>query len=245
MNWEIFAQIEEILTREKIRPILAVVPDNRDKELSVNAPNPAFWQEVRKWQGWGWTIGLHGYQHTYVTSEAGILRLNWRSEFAGLSLREQKEKIKRGVRVFCMNGVNPDLWIAPAHSFDAHTIQALLDEGVRTISDGFFLYPHSDGSGVFWIPQQLWHFTPMRFGVWTVCMHHNDWDRKRIREFGDDVVRFKDQITTVETVANAYRDRTKGVLDALLPAAFRTLRRLRALARRQAWPRLLPKPRIE
>ena len=50
-----------------LRPILAVVPDNRDPKLVAGPPRADFWERVRGWQARGWTIALHGYQHLYVT----------------------------------------------------------------------------------------------------------------------------------------------------------------------------------
>src|SRR6478672_6653645 len=83
MNWQVWAEIETILLESRVSPILAVVPDNRDTALMVGPPRSDFWVEVRRWQQRGWTIGMHGYQHTYVTEEAGIVGIWPRSEFAG------------------------------------------------------------------------------------------------------------------------------------------------------------------
>ena len=66
MRWDIWSQIEPALIDSDVKPILAVVPDNRDPVL---APAPAvrdFWGHVRRWQDLGWTIALHGYQHLYM-----------------------------------------------------------------------------------------------------------------------------------------------------------------------------------
>jgi len=39
---------------------MAVIPDNRDRELMVSAPGvDDFWNSVRSWQKRGWTVGLH------------------------------------------------------------------------------------------------------------------------------------------------------------------------------------------
>ena len=84
MNWSVWTQIEAELRQRNIKPILAVVPDNQDAKLRVDSPRSDFWDCVRGWQALGWTIGLHGYQHRYVTQQSGIVGLNARSEFAGL-----------------------------------------------------------------------------------------------------------------------------------------------------------------
>ena len=42
MNWRAWDDIETILCDQRIKPILAVVPDNRDDALRVSAPNARF-----------------------------------------------------------------------------------------------------------------------------------------------------------------------------------------------------------
>src|ERR1051326_483182 len=93
LNWRVWSRLESILERHRVKPLLAVVPDNRDAKLMVDAPDPDFWARVRDWQARGWTIALHGYQHAYVTTDSGIVGLNAYSEFAGLAYAEQKRKI--------------------------------------------------------------------------------------------------------------------------------------------------------
>jgi len=90
IDWYIWNEIETMLISANVSPILAVIPDNRDPKLMVDPPVADFWQRVREWQKRGWTIGLHGYQHIYVNNNSGILSLNKRSEFAGLSYDGQK-----------------------------------------------------------------------------------------------------------------------------------------------------------
>ena len=96
MNWRAWDDIETILCEQRIKPILAVVPDNRDEALRVSPPNARFWDRVREWQAWGWTIAMHGWQHRFVTKDAGILRVNKRSEFGGLPRDEQRSKLRCG-----------------------------------------------------------------------------------------------------------------------------------------------------
>ena len=83
MNWAVWERIERLLVEGQVRPLVAVVPDNKDQQLHVDAASPTFWESVRRWQSLGWAIGMHGYQHLYVTREAGLLGMNRRSEFAG------------------------------------------------------------------------------------------------------------------------------------------------------------------
>lgn len=84
----------------------------------------------------GWIIALHGYNHVYSTNEGGINPVNKRSEFAGISLEQQKKKIRSGVKIFRENGHDPQVFFAPSHTFDENTIKALKEESnIRIISD--------------------------------------------------------------------------------------------------------------
>lgn len=236
MNWRVWAEIEAILVDSGVKPMLAVVPDNQDEKLKVDNPDRYFWERVRRWQSMGWTIGLHGFQHKYVTQEAGIIGLNKYSEFAGLPLAEQEQKLRAGLEIFAREGIKTDTWIAPAHSFDANTVDALYKVGLRVISDGFFLLPYRDERGVFWIPQQLWGFRRVSWGIWTVCFHHNKWTKEDIQRFRTDIEKYRQAITDVASVAERYGNRCRSHLDRLISrswlAGIRAKRSLRMLVRR-------------
>jgi peptidoglycan/xylan/chitin deacetylase (PgdA/CDA1 family) len=171
MDWALWDEVEGLLLDAGIKPILAVIPENLDPKLMTAPPSATFWNRVRNWQARGWSIGLHGYQHTYVNAEAGILRLNRRSEFAGLSYEDQFEKLRKGLEIFDREGVHADAWVAPAHSFDWVTVSALTALGIHVISDGMALGPYRDPHGNVWIPQQFANMRPMPFGIWTFCYH--------------------------------------------------------------------------
>jgi predicted deacetylase len=200
MDWRIWEQVEALLLAEGVSPILAIIPNNGDPKMMVSPPRPDFWERVRGWQARGWTIGLHGDDHRYVTSEAGIVGLNQRSEFAGLRFEEQDAKIARGLATFAAEGVRADLFVAPAHSFDWTTVEVLKRHGVTTVSDGFYVRTMRRG-GVTFIPQQLWGFRRMPFGVWTICHHHNDFTPQRLATLAHDLRAFRESIVAVDDVA--------------------------------------------
>ncbi len=207
MNWRVWEEIESHLERFAVKPILAVVPDNQDPKLVVDAPRPDFWDRVRGWQAKGYTIALHGYQHRYVNKNGGMMRLNPQSEFAGLSRAEQEEKLRMGLAIFEANGVKADAWVAPSHSFDATTVSLLAELGVPVISDGLWPMPFTQPDGITWVPQQLWSFEPMKRGVWTVCLHHNGWSAQRVDQFGLNLAAYANRLTDVPAVVKAHRGR--------------------------------------
>ena len=59
MNWDVWDEIESILLERNIKPIIAIIPDNHDSKLEITRKNDLFWERARKWQEFGWTIGLH------------------------------------------------------------------------------------------------------------------------------------------------------------------------------------------
>jgi predicted deacetylase len=219
MNWRVWSRIERILIDHDVRPILAVVPDNRDPILCVDEAAADFWDHVRGWQARGWTIGLHGYRHRPMTAEAGLLGLQPSSEFAGLPRQAQRQALELALGIFQRERVRPELWIAPGHSFDETTVELLAELGLSTISDGLTLWPFTDAHGLTWVPQQLWRFRRMPFGVWTVCLHLNRWSERQLDRFADDVARFRPMITDVPTIAPGAARRRRGILDAVATAA--------------------------
>jgi predicted deacetylase len=171
-NLEKWDCIEALLDKYKIKPIVAVIPDNKDKELLArDVFDTQFWSRVHRWVNKGWFIALHGYTHEYSTKKRGIVPLNTYSEFAGVPISIQREKIRKGYNILLENGIKSKIWVAPAHSFDKNTLRVLHDETeIRIISDGLAMYPYNR-YGFLWIPQQLWSFQKREQGVWTICLH--------------------------------------------------------------------------
>lgn len=207
MNWKVWEAIEGQLLIHRVRPILAVVPDNRDPNLKIDPPRADFWDRVRQWQAMGFTIALHGYQHVYVNNNPGIMRLTYQSEFAGLPHHEQEIKLRRALAIFAEHGVRADAWVAPSHSFDHNTVSILADLGVQVISDGLWPWPFTDGQRVTWVPQQIWTFRPKRAGVWTVCQHHNAWSARETEQFAQLLAAYASKMTDVPSVLQAYAGR--------------------------------------
>lgn len=166
-------KIEKLLDKYKIKPIVAVIPDNKDITLEVDKYDLCFWDKVKRWEKKEWTIALHGYQHLYQTNKYGIIRINKKSEFTGLSLKEQKYKLKKAIKIFKEKEIIPKIWVAPGHNFDENTLVALKAESnIRFISDGIALKSYYD-MNFYWIPQQFWRFRRMPFGIYTFCIHPN------------------------------------------------------------------------
>lgn len=213
MNWRVWDEIEAQLVRHGVRPILAVVPDNRDPKLVIDPPRQDFWERVRGWQAMGWTIALHGYQHLYVNQNPGLMKLTPQSEFAGLPRAVQEAKLRSGLAIFAEQGVRPDAWVAPSHSFDRTTIDLLGELGVPVISDGLGDLPFSLRGCITCIPQQLWDFRRRSSGIWTVCYHHNGWDAHRLERFCSILAMHAAEMTDVPSIVRAFGDRRRTLAD--------------------------------
>lgn len=202
MDWAIWEQVEQILIATGARPLLAVVPDNRDPELCIDPPRADFWARVRHWQSLGWAIGLHGHRHRYETRDAGLVGINTRSEFAGLGRELQAGKLRQALAIFRQHGVRADAWVAPGHSFDAVTVELLAEMGLGVISDGYFWRPVRIG-GCLWVPQQLWRFRHFPGGSWTVCMHANTFRERDLDELKRALGRFRSRLVSLDDVMAA------------------------------------------
>ena len=60
MKWEFMDEMEILFDNFNIKPVLGVVPYNKNLELlSYPKKNQNFWDQVRAWKAKGWEIGMH------------------------------------------------------------------------------------------------------------------------------------------------------------------------------------------
>lgn len=227
MNWNVWDEIESILVERNIKPIVSIIPDNNDPNLKINEKNDLFWERVRKWQEYGWSIGLHGYKHILKESNYGLVPIAKKTEFVGDSFEDQLERLTAGINIMKKQKIYPKVWVAPAHSFDINTLLALKKLNIKVISDGFYLRPHTDKYNFFWVPQQLWKFRKMMFGVWTICYHHNNWRDIEVIKFREDMDNYKAQITSIEYLYEEFSKRSPSVLDKISPLIYIFLLRIK------------------
>lgn len=164
MDWERFLQFKALLDRYQVKPLIGIVPDNQDANLkkktgsssSENAKTqgqqnrpmekaqiPAdFWSYVKELETDGWTLAMHGVHHVYSTDKGGIFPLNNFSEFAGVPLDKQKEMLSKGKQILKEKGINTEIFMAPAHSYDRNTLKALKKIGFTALTDGFGSHPY-------------------------------------------------------------------------------------------------------
>lgn len=174
MDVEKWQRMEDLLDKYHIKPIVGVIPNNQDPDMvGVYPKDEQFWEKVQRWKEKGWTIALHGYTHVFETREGGLNPVNDRSEFAGVPLERQKEKIRAGVRILREHGIEPEIFFAPAHTFDENTLIALKEESdIRIISDTIANDIYFE-NGFYFIPQQSGRVRKLPFKTVTFCYHPN------------------------------------------------------------------------
>lgn len=165
-----------------LRPILAIIPDNRDPSLCLAPPDPGFWEAMRALEAAGATMALHGYQHLCAAAGRSLVPLSRQSEFAGVPEPTQRAWIREGLGILRGHGLTPRIWVAPRHGFDKQTLRALRAEGIAALSDGVARKPFMR-CGLVWIPQQLWAPQQKDRGLWTICIHPHTAKEEDLRDY--------------------------------------------------------------
>lgn len=172
MHWDNYSRVEVVLKDNNIKPIIGVIPDNKDSFLFMKPYREDFWSYIKSLQEENWAIAMHGYQHLCTMQDGGLLKLSNEGEFAGRSYQEQCDMIQKGKEIFTKHDIETDTFMAPMHSFDIHTLAALKDAQFRFITDGYSLYPYTS-KGITIVPQLFATPKHFGFGIYTICLHPN------------------------------------------------------------------------
>lgn len=231
MNAEKWARMEALLDSYNIRPMVGIIPHNEDSNL-IHAPaDTGFWDKAKAWQNKGWSIALHGYNHSHK-SKCGLNGLNpmWeRSEFAGLPLEEQKDKIRKGVGIMHSNGIEPKYFFAPSHTFDENTLEAIREASdIRIISDTIATKPYIYKDFII-IPQFGGSCREIKMdGVFTFCFHPNTMKDKDFGLLKDFLEKHRHKFSDFNSL-NFANLKKKSLKDKLLSLFYFTSRRLKGL----------------
>lgn len=175
-NWN---RIEKIFDKYGIKPLVGIIPHCEDPMMEEFELNDKFELLVNQWVEKDWTIALHGYNHVYLSKDGGLNPVNCRSEFAGLKIDVQREKIRKGIKELRKIGIdNPQVFFAPSHTFDENTIKALKEESsIRIISDTIANDSYEE-YGITFVPQQSGRVRNLPLKLVTFCYHPNMMNEK-------------------------------------------------------------------
>jgi len=196
MDWNNFNRIEKILDSAGIKPLIGVVPFNQDDNLK-RADKPLTDEEFTKYlankKTKGWTIALHGYNHLYSNKKMGIFPLNNFSEYAGKSVETQLRMLSEGRAKLSSWGIDTDIFMTPAHTYDKNTLKALVAAGFTKVTDGFGKAPYiRDGLSFYPISKRQSECTSEAEGYTTLVLHTNTMDEQDIQNFERKLVENRD-----------------------------------------------------
>ena len=224
MNHERWNQVEEVLDRYNIKPIVGIIPESKDQLFTWDA-DEKFWEiTAKRYNDKNWIIAQHGCHHLYHVTNEGKY-----SEFIGLSYNEQIELIKNGYKILKSHGIKPRCFFAPAHSFNNITVEACKNlRYFEFISDGYSLYPYKHDGVLFYpnIFDTACKILP--FGVYTFVLHPNfitDESLKRLEKF---IIKNKKYFMDFEYVDSTInKDRSRTFSDKIIEKVINYIRKLR------------------
>ncbi len=214
MNQFKWQKMEMLLRKYDIHPLIGIIPEVQDKELMVYEEDKDFWQKARIWKSSGFAhLALHGYRHVYLTQCGGVNPVNFRSEFAGVSLEKQKAMLKAGYQKLKAEGIDTDTFFAPSHTFDDNTIRALKEvTPIRIISDTIANDVYQK-DGITYVPQQSGKCRILPFHVTTFCYHPNE---MRDADFVQLELFLKKHAQEFVTFSKILKERSYGKVDRFL-----------------------------
>lgn len=229
MNKVKWQRMEELLDEYSIKPMIGVIPHNRDITLQIDKEDLMFWNKVIQWKDKGYTIAMHGYNHVYKTHRGGVNPIWNRSEFAGLDVQYQKDKIRKGVNIFRKYNIEPQYFFAPSHTFDESTLIALKEESnIRIISDTIATKPYKWKDFIF-IPQLGGHCRKIILTGWfTFCFHPNTMRDEEFLNLEKFIAKNKNNFKTF-TELNSLNIRKKTCFDRLLSIFYFSYRKIKRL----------------
>ena len=201
MNWNYMDKCEKIFDDLKIKPLLGVIPNNKDPELLRYQLNEKFWDRVRDWKNKGWEISMHGLSHLYEvkTNKKDYFNYGGDSEFYGLDFDTQKNKIELGIEKFENEKIKVRSFFAPNHTYDLNTLRALRESGIKIIVDGYGLFPYTEHD-LFFVPQLFYKEIFLPFGIQSTQIHLNYWSDEYFDSFKKFIFKNKENILNLEQI---------------------------------------------
>ena len=184
MNWVLMDKCEKLFDKFSVKPLLGIIPINKDPELLKFPKNSRFWERVESWKNKGWEITMHGCNHLYTqkSDKNDIFNYGGNSEFYGLDYSMQLNKIKTGLEEFKKREIKVRSFFAPNHIYDSNTLKALKDSDIKIIIDGYGLFPYYKNEILF-IPQLFHKEILLPFGIQSTQMHINEWNDEAYKNF--------------------------------------------------------------
>ncbi len=205
MDMEKFNLFRNFFDENGIKPLLCVVPDNKDPKLVKSTFNQDFWKLIRELKEDGYGIAMHGTHHLATGKSLGMISGDVPTEYAGMSYESQLKKLREGKHALAQLGLDTEVFAAPNHSYDRNTLKACKKLGLKYISDGMSKKPYML-EGVKCIPlSPSWKHH--KSGLLTMCIYPGNENldgRETIFEF------LRENLVNVITFEEACRFKATG-----------------------------------
>tara|TARA_B100000700_G_scaffold327971_1_gene444219 strand:- start:449 stop:1216 length:768 start_codon:yes stop_codon:yes gene_type:complete len=199
MNWDLMEKTELLFEKYGVKPVLGVIPENKDSELLNYPRKNDFWDKVRVWKNKGWEIAMHGHTHVYdkTCKNEDYFNYGGGSEFFGHTLENQTLKIQKGLEKFSTEKIKIRTFFAPNHTYDKNTFAALKNCGINEVIDGYGLMPYTEHDIKF-IPQLFYKIVFLPFGIQSTQLHLNYMNDDDFNKFADFVRKNSKKIITYD-----------------------------------------------
>lgn len=225
-NWK---KVEKILDKYNIKPIVGVIPENKDSEFNHKEIKD-FWKKYPiRWQEKGWIIAVHGCYHKYGYHKTLFKRI--RTEFTGKSYDEQNKLISDGYNILKEKGVNATCFFAPNHTFDNTTVKVCKDLGCfEFISDGYAFFPYKN-KGMLFLPSVF--DTPHKVskkGIFTFVYHPTNITEEKLKYLEEFIKQNREEFDVdLNEIVTKYKNRKRSIKDYLLQFAIYSYRKVRMI----------------
>lgn len=195
MNWHLMDKCEKLFEKYNIKPVVGIIPYNKDAELLTYPKRENFWKTVKKWKSKNWEIAMHGYTHIYdkITEKKDYFNYGGKSEFFGHKIDVQVNKIEEGLKIFNGHQIKIRVFYAPNHTYDENTFKALKTCGINQVIDGYGLIPYEE-KDIKFIPQLFYKLISLPYGIQATQIHLNYWNDEDYIKFETFVKKNLDQI---------------------------------------------------
>ena len=226
MNWSIMDKCESLFDKNNIKPLVGVIPKNKDPDLLKFSKNNGFWERVNSWQNKGWEISMHGMSHVYsqYSNKKDIFNYGGNSEFYNLDFKTQSKMISSGIKIFNDKKVKVRSFFAPNHIYDQNTLKALSENKIKIVIDGYGLFPFLKDEILF-IPQLFYRELFLPFGIQSTQIHLNNWENNHFLNFEKLIDKHLSKIVNLDYILKLDRPNLfKDTINLLVETSLKTAR---------------------
>ena len=208
MDWKLMEKLEILFDKYSIKPVLGIIPNNKDEQFLSFPRNDKFWDQTRKWQAKGWEIVQHGYTHIYdhlCKDKKDYFRYGGGSEFYGHTLEVQELRIRNGLEKFRKEKIKIRSFFAPNQTYDENTFLALKNCGIKEVIDGYGLMPYTEKNMKF-IPQLFEKVVMLPYGIQSTKLHLHNWKEEDFKNFENFIMKNSEKIISYDQALSKVND---------------------------------------